>query len=127
MTTVPLLPGPAVLPRRPPRLACGSASMTMMRIGWSGRASGLLLRPIVTTASRTTPAFSASSFSSRSPPSPDHLALTTLMFQVLWYSNTEPNAGIVFFTSSVIVCLPALNGECTMLIPWTQITESIGG
>src|SRR5205823_11610373 len=37
---------------------------------------------------------------------PDYLALTTLMFQVLWYSNMEPNTAIVFFTSSVMVCLP---------------------
>src|SRR5947208_11390878 len=47
----------------------------------------------------------------------NYLALTTLRFQVLWYSDTPPNTGIAFFTSSVMVCFPALSGACRTLMP----------
>src|SRR4051812_33522329 len=47
-TIVPRLPGPAVLPRRPPRLARGSAPRTTTRIGWPGLAPGLECSPMVT-------------------------------------------------------------------------------
>ena len=66
MTMVPLLPGPAVLPLRPPRFSCGSASITID--------PHRMVRPVLRLAaqshphhaSRITPALSASRDSSRS-------------------------------------------------------------